>query len=73
MNRIFFSMSELMSSFQATKEIVKLEPNGDRLSSSETKPKGISLEKKKQCSEIGEPNPIIGKNERKVKGKTNAQ
>ena len=72
-NKIFFSMSELMSSLQEMKEIVKLELDGDKPSSSETKPKGISLEKMKQCSKIGEPNPIIGKKARKGKGKTNAQ
>ena len=72
-NKIFFSMSELMSSLQATKEIVKLEPDVDKPSSSKTKPKGISLEKMKQCSEIGETNPINGKKSRKGKGKTNTQ
>ena len=66
-------MGELMSSRQAMEVIVKLEPDVDIISSSKTKPKGISLEKRKQYLEIGEPNPIIGKKARKGKGKTNAQ
>ena len=47
-NKILFSMSELVSSLQATEEIVKLEPN-DKPLPSKTKPKGISLENVKQC------------------------
>ena len=43
--------------------------NIENVSSSETKSKGVSLEKRKQGFEMGEPNPIIGKNARKKKGK----
>ena len=65
MNKIFFSMSELMSSLQATEEIVKLEPNVNKPSSSKTKPKGISLEKMKQCLKIGKPNQSLGRRQEK--------
>ena len=41
-------------------------------SSSGTKPKGTSLEKKKQSSRIGEPNPTIGNEARLGKGKAGA-
>ena len=54
------------------KEIVKVESNVNNIenvSSSETKSKVISLEKWKQDSEIGEPNPAIGKKARLGKGK----
>ena len=54
MNKVFFSTSELMSFLQAMEEIVKLEPYIDKHSSSETKPKDISLPKRKQGFEIGE-------------------
>ena len=41
-------------------------------SSSGTKPKGTSLEKKKQGSRISEPNPTIGNMVRLRKGKAGA-
>ena len=64
-----------MSSLETTKDIVKEELNVQNIgmaSSSRTKPKGTSLEKKKQGSIVGEPNPTIGKTARLRKGKASA-
>ena len=75
MSKIVFSTSELMSSLEATKDIVKEESNVQNIgmaSSSGTKPKGTGLEKKKQGSIVGEPNPTIGKMARLGKGKAGA-
>ena len=63
MSKTIFSTSELMSSLEAMNDIFKEEsnvPNVRMALSSGTKPKGTSLEKKKQGSRIGEPNPTIG-------------
>ena len=75
MSKTVFSTSELISSLKAMKDIVKKELNVQNIgmaSSSGTKPKGTSLEKKKQSSRIGEPNPTIGNKERLGKGKASA-
>lgn len=75
MSKTVFSTSELMSSLEATMDIVKEESNVQNIgmaSSSGTKPEGISLEKEKQDSRIGEPKPTVGKKARLGKGKAGA-
>ena len=76
MSKTIFSTSELMSSLEAMKDIVKEESSVQNIgmtSSFETKPKGTSLEKMKEGSRIGEPNPTIGKKARLGKEKANAE
>ena len=76
MNKLGYSLSELVSSLQAMEEIVTGGHgvlNLEKASSSRPRPKGRGRRNKKDSNQIGAPNPTVGKKAKKGKKKANGK